>query len=71
MYAVQSSQSAGTDAERINHAMADPEIQEILKDPQINIVLQNMQDDPSRINEYHRIPKEPGVRVAEAAHSKV
>ena len=31
--------------------MADPEIQDILKDPQINIVLQNMQDNPARINE--------------------
>jgi stress-induced-phosphoprotein 1 len=52
MYQVQQGQGAGADQEQLRHAMADPEIQEILKDPQMNIVLQNMQDNPSRINEY-------------------
>jgi len=57
MYAVQSGQNQGTDQEQVAHAMADPEIQDILKDPQINIVLQNMQDNPARINEYMQDPK--------------
>lgn len=52
MYQVQQSQGAGGDQEQLRHAMADPEIQEILKDPQMNIVLQNMQDNPSSLNEY-------------------
>jgi len=34
------------DEERLRHAMADPEIQKILSDPQINIVLKNMQENP-------------------------
>ena len=32
--------------ERARHAMADPEIQNILRDPQIMMLLQNMQENP-------------------------
>jgi len=34
------------DEEQVRHAMADPEIQSILKDPQINLVLQQLREDP-------------------------
>merc|ERR1719456_1561021 len=49
MYAVQSGQNQGTDQELVAHAMADPEIQDILKDPQINIVLQNQGTDQEQV----------------------
>lgn len=34
------------DPERQAQAMKDPEIQQILRDPSVNAVLQQMQDDP-------------------------
>merc|ERR1711907_593832 len=57
MYSIQASQSNAPDQEQVAHAMADPEIQNILKDPQINIVLQKMQEDPSSINEFMKDQK--------------
>ena len=48
MAAIQTANSnQGNDQERMAHAMADPEIQAILQDPQINNVLRNMQEDPA------------------------
>jgi len=66
MYQIQSSQSSAPDSEQVAHAMADPEIQDILKDPQINIVLQKMQEDPSSINEFMKDKK-----IAEAINKLV
>lgn len=34
------------DEERVRHAMADPEIQMLLKDPRIQQVLKDMQENP-------------------------
>jgi len=34
------------DEERVRHAMADPEIQMLLKDPRISQVLKDMQENP-------------------------
>lgn len=39
-------QSSDSDPERAKQAMADPEIQAILRDPTINKVLQDMQENP-------------------------
>jgi stress-induced-phosphoprotein 1 len=47
MMAIQSSNSNQPDQERLEHAMADPEIQNILRDPQINQVLRDMQENPA------------------------
>jgi len=66
MYQIQSSQSNAPDQEQVAHAMADPEIQNILKDPQINIVLQKMQEDPSSINEFMKDQK-----IAEAINKLI
>lgn len=35
------------DEERYRHAMSDPEIQQILSDPQMQLNLKKMQEDPS------------------------
>jgi len=35
------------DEDRYRHAMADPEIQRILSDPQMQLNLKKMQEDPS------------------------
>jgi stress-induced-phosphoprotein 1 len=35
------------DEDRYRHAMADPEIQQILSDPQMQLNLKKMQEDPS------------------------
>merc|ERR1712139_239624 len=66
MYSIQASQSNAPDQEQVAHAMADPEIQDILKDPQINIVLQKMQEDPSSINEFMKDQK-----IAEAINKLI
>merc|ERR1719217_1971668 len=66
MYSIQASQSNAPDQEQVAHAMADPEIQNILKDPQINIVLQKMQEDPSSINEFMKDQK-----IAEAINKLI
>ena len=39
--------SSGNDEERLRHAMADPEIQILLKDPRIVQVLKDMQENPA------------------------
>jgi stress-induced-phosphoprotein 1 len=44
---VNSMSSEDDQKERAAHAMADPEIQQILQDPMIRNVLQDMQDDPA------------------------
>ncbi|CDJ33612.1 Hsc70/Hsp90-organizing protein, putative [Eimeria mitis] len=38
-------------------AKADPEIQQILRDPQMSIVLQNAQENPAMLKEYLQDPK--------------
>lgn len=38
---------AGSDEERMQRAMADPEIQKIMRDPNMQLVLQKMGNDPS------------------------
>merc|ERR1712232_1107040 len=40
------SRSSDVDEEQIQHAMADPEIQQILHDPQINMFLKSMKENP-------------------------
>lgn len=42
---------AEPDEQRLQKAMADPEIQNILKDPNVNFCLQKMQEDPKEISE--------------------
>jgi len=42
----ETSRSGEVDEEQIRHAMADPEIQTILHDPQINMFLKQMQENP-------------------------
>ncbi len=39
-------QTSGDDQERQAHAMADPEIQAIMKDPSVMQVLRDMQENP-------------------------
>jgi len=43
---IQSTSGDAPDKERIAHAMADPEIQAILRDPMIQSVLQDFQENP-------------------------
>jgi stress-induced-phosphoprotein 1 len=40
------SASSGNDEERLAHAMADPEIQKIMRDPTIMNVLRDLQQNP-------------------------
>ncbi|CAK0901762.1 unnamed protein product, partial [Prorocentrum cordatum] len=42
------SQKGEVDEEQIRHAMADPEIQQILHDPQISMFLKQMQENPKQ-----------------------
>eukprot|EP00405_Crypthecodinium_cohnii_P017933 CAMPEP_0206443610 /NCGR_PEP_ID=MMETSP0324_2-20121206/14459_1 /ASSEMBLY_ACC=CAM_ASM_000836 /TAXON_ID=2866 /ORGANISM="Crypthecodinium cohnii, Strain Seligo" /LENGTH=580 /DNA_ID=CAMNT_0053911555 /DNA_START=99 /DNA_END=1841 /DNA_ORIENTATION=+ len=42
----ETSRSTEVDEEQLRHAMADPEIQQILHDPQIKMFLQSMQENP-------------------------
>jgi len=44
----ETNRSGEVDEEQIRHAMADPEIQQILHDPQIKMFLQEMQEHPQR-----------------------
>ena len=39
--------SSGNDQERFAHAMADPEIQMIMRDPSVSQVLRDMQENPA------------------------
>jgi stress-induced-phosphoprotein 1 len=48
--------SAENDPVRAERAMADPEIQAILMDPQMNILLKNMESDPSAVQSAMRNP---------------
>jgi len=48
--------SQGPDSERQAHAMADPEIQQILQDPVIRNVLQDLQENPSSAQKAMRDP---------------
>ena len=41
--------STGNDEERLRHAMADPEIQRIMKDPVIIQVLKDLQTNPQSV----------------------
>ena len=43
----QSHASSGNDQERMAHAMADPEIQNIMRDPSVMQVLRDMQENPA------------------------
>lgn len=45
------------DQQQLNEAMKDPEIQAILRDPQMNIILEQMQKDPKAANEAMKDPK--------------
>jgi stress-induced-phosphoprotein 1 len=49
MNLIQASQhaSSGNDEERMQHAMADPEIQMIMRDPTVQQVLRDMQENPA------------------------
>lgn len=49
MQTIQSSShaSSGNDQERMEHAMADPEIQNIMRDPSVQQVLRDMQENPA------------------------
>ncbi|CDR96457.1 tetratricopeptide repeat domain containing protein, putative [Babesia bigemina] len=51
------SQSGTVDEEQYRQAMADPEVQQILGDPQFQIILKKLQENPASMNEYLRDPK--------------
>jgi len=56
--AIQSGMNSGDkDEDRYRHAMADPEIQMILSDPQIQLNLKKMQEDPSFAMEMMKDPE--------------
>jgi len=44
--AIQSGMHGKNDEERMRHAMSDPEIQRIMSDPQMQLNLRKMQEDP-------------------------
>jgi stress-induced-phosphoprotein 1 len=46
-----------TDPDQVNRAMADPEIQSILRDPQINLILQQLQENPKKAMDSLKDPK--------------
>jgi len=58
----ETSRSGEVDEEQVRHAMADPEIQQILGDPQVKMFLQEMQTNPKTANE--RLNKD--VKMQEA-----
>lgn len=58
----QTSRSGEVDEEQIRHAMADPEIQQILHDPQINLFLQRMKENPQEANK--QLSMEPKLQEA-------
>ena len=49
--ALQSTQSNLSDEERLQQAMKDPEIQEILSDPAMRLILEQMQQNPNALSE--------------------
>lgn len=54
--AIQKEMHSGNDEERTRHAMSDPEIQRILSDPQMQLNLKKMQEDPSYAMECMKDP---------------
>jgi stress-induced-phosphoprotein 1 len=58
----ETNKSGEVDEEQIRHAMADPEIQSILKDPQMNIFLKQLQEDP--VNAQKAMAKDPKISEA-------
>merc|ERR1719316_192781 len=44
-------QSNDVDEEQVRHAMADPEIQAILKDPHVSMLLKQMSENPKEANQ--------------------
>ncbi|CEL99719.1 unnamed protein product [Vitrella brassicaformis CCMP3155] len=53
--------SGEVDQEQVAHAMADPEIQRILGDPQMQLIIKSMSEDPKHAAE---AMKDPQVRAA-------
>jgi len=49
--------SNDNDEDRTRHAMADPEIQRMMSDPQMQLNLKKMQEDPSFAMECMRDPE--------------
>jgi len=45
------------DEERLKHAMSDPEIQQIMSNPQIQLNLKKMQEDPMFAQQMYRDPE--------------
>jgi len=56
----QANSSGEVDKERVAHAMADPEIQAILRDPSVNSVLQDFQENPKGAQKHLQ---DPGMRA--------
>jgi len=54
----QNQQGGAPDQERLQRAMADPEIQGILRDPVMSNILNDMQTNPTAAQQYMR---DPGV----------
>eukprot|EP00919_Chromeraceae_sp_WS-2016_P080691 GHVR01190709.1.p1 GENE.GHVR01190709.1~~GHVR01190709.1.p1 ORF type:complete len:565 (+),score=146.50 GHVR01190709.1:119-1813(+) len=55
---IQQQQSTGNvDKQAVEAAMRDPEIQSLMSDPQFQLILKNMQECPSRAQEYLKDPK--------------
>lgn len=54
-----SQQGAGgkVDEEQVARAMADPEVQNILRDPQFNLILEQLQQNPQSLPQYLKDPK--------------
>ena len=48
--------STGNDEERFRHAMADPEIQILMRDPRITQVLRDMQENPKHAQDAMKDP---------------
>ncbi|GFE52881.1 tetratricopeptide repeat-containing protein protein [Babesia ovis] len=51
------SQSGTVDEEQYRQAMADPEVQQMLGDPQFQLILKRLSENPASMNEYLRDPK--------------
>nr|BAN66008.1 tetratricopeptide repeat domain containing protein [Babesia bovis] len=51
------SQSGTVDEEQYRQAMADPEVQQMLGDPQFQIILKRLSENPAAMNEYLSDPK--------------
>merc|ERR1712232_1440536 len=51
---VQETQKGEVDEEQVRHAMADPEIQKMLHDPQIKIFLDSLQENPAQAKQAMR-----------------